>query len=140
MHEPISISSSQINITTSKDVSVDAFVDLLYRSTLAERRPVDDPVCMKGMIDNSNLIIGAWKDELLVGVSRAVTDFHYACYVSDLAVDRAFQNSGIGRAMINETRAVLQKTCRIILIAAPAAKDYYAKLGFEYNDRCWVLE
>ena len=59
-------------------VSVDQFIELLNKSTLAERRPADDRECMEGMIANSNLVVTAWDDEQLVGISRCMTDFHYA--------------------------------------------------------------
>ena len=91
------------------------------------------------MVRNSNLLVTAWKGDLLIGVARSVTDFSYCCYLSDLAVDKAFQNSGIGKELINQTRSQLRHTCRLILISAPSAMDYYPKIGFEKLDRCWTI-
>lgn len=121
-------------------ISVDQFIDLLTRSTLGERRPIEDRACMEGMISNSNLVVTAWYQETLVGIARSVTDFHYACYLSDLAVAKSHQKMGIGRQLQSITQAQLGSKCKLILIAAPAANDYYAHLGFTHNDRCWVLE
>ena len=115
-----------------------AFIDLLQRSTLAERRPVDDRDCIAGMLAQADLTITAWDGDLLVGIARAVTDFHYCCYLSDLAVDGAYQRRGIGRHLITATRAALGPRCSLILLAAPAADDYYQPLGFERHPRCWV--
>jgi hypothetical protein len=70
-------------------IGEEEFVDLLKRSTLAERRPVDDSKCIKAMLKHANLICTAWDGERLVGVARSVTDFEYCCYLSDLAVDEA---------------------------------------------------
>jgi len=28
----------------------------------------------------------------------------------------------------------------IVLLAAPQANDYYAKVGFEHNPRAWVMK
>lgn len=67
-------------------ISADQFISLLADSTLGERRPIQDRECMAGMISNSNLTVSAWDSEKLVGISRCMTDFHYACYLSDLAV------------------------------------------------------
>lgn len=114
------------------------FIDLLNRSTLGERRPVDDLVCIQGMLEHSNLCITAWYGEQLVGIARSMTDFHYACYLSDLAVDQAYQRQGIGKALLDQTQAALKPSCKLILIAAPAANDYYQPLGFAHNPRCWV--
>lgn len=121
-------------------ITATQFVDLLKASTLAERRPVDDWDCVQGMISNSDLTITAWDNDLLVGVARSVTDFHYACYLSDLAVHLDYQRSGIGKALQKLTQKQLGPRCKLILIAAPAANSYYEHIGFTNNQRCWVLE
>ncbi|MCK0152753.1 GNAT family N-acetyltransferase [Alcanivorax sp. S6407] len=121
-------------------VSTDQFIELLRESTLGERRPVDDRDCMAGMIANSNLVVSAWDGETLVGISRCVTDFHFACYLSDLAVHRGYQKCGIGRQLQSLTQQQLGPHCKLILLAAPAANQYYAPLGYEHNERCWVLD
>jgi len=115
------------------------FIDLLQRSTLAERRPVDDQECMAGMVANSNLMVSAWDDAQLVGIARSMTDFHYACYLSDLAVDRGYQKQGIGKRLQQLTQEQLGPQCKLILIAAPAANGYYEQIGYDNNPRCWVL-
>ena len=78
-------------------ISTEHFIDLLTRSTLGERRPLEDKKCIEGMISNSNLIISAWENDNLIGIARSVTDFHYACYLSDLAVSKSYQKKGIGK-------------------------------------------
>ncbi len=129
-----------IDYKINHPISRAAFIDVLQRSTLAERRPVDDLECIDGMLANNNLLVSAWDDDVLVGVSRSVTDFHYACYLSDLAVDESYQQSGIGKQLIAMTQEQLGPKCKLILLAAPAAKDYYQHIGFSHNERCWVLD
>lgn len=121
-------------------ISVHQFIDLLIRSTLGDRRPIHDRECMEGMIANSNLIISAWVSDKLVGIARSVTDFHYACYLSDLAVCQSHQKSGIGKRLQIITQSQLGPQCKLILIAAPNANSYYEHIGFTNNPRCWVLE
>lgn len=121
-------------------ISPDQFLALLKTSTLGERRPIENTKCITGMIENSNLVISAWADNKLIGIARSVTDFHYACYLSDLAVDMAYQKKGIGKKLQILTQAQLGEECKLILIAAPAANEYYAQIGFENNERCWVLD
>ncbi|HEY5812696.1 MAG TPA: GNAT family N-acetyltransferase [Terrimicrobiaceae bacterium] len=128
-----------LRFTANEAVSVDSFRDVLLRSTLAERRPVDDTRCLQGMIEHSTLIVAAWDGQLLVGIARSVTDFHYCCYLSDLAVDVAYQRQGIGRQLIQITQNALGPHCKIILLSAPAAVDYYPHLGFARHDQAWVL-
>lgn len=121
-------------------VSTRQFVDLLTASTLAERRPVNDIECIEGMIAHANLIVTAWDGELLVGLARSLTDYCYACYLSDLAVHLDYQRSGIGKRLQSLTQSQLGPRCKLILLAAPAANSYYERIGFTHNPRCWVLE
>jgi len=121
-------------------ISADQFIELLRQSTLGERRPIDDRECMEGMVKNSNLMVSAWDGERLIGIARSMTDFHYACYLSDLAIDEKYQNSGIGKKLLVYTQEQLGSKCKLILIAAPVANSYYEHIGFTNNQRCWVLE
>jgi len=91
------------------------------------------------MLKNSNLIVSAWEGSTLVGIARSITDFHYACYLSDLAVLESHQKMGLGKKMQIVTQEQLGPRCKLILIAAPAANEYYEKIGFTNNSRCWVL-
>jgi len=75
-------------------VSTDQFIELLRAPALGDRRPIEDRECMDGMVKTSNLIISAWEGEKLTGIARSMTDFHYARYLSDLAVDKIYQKSG----------------------------------------------
>lgn len=129
-----------IEYKINESISADQFIDLLKASTLGDRRPIDDRECMEGMIANSNLTVSAWDNGSLVGIARSVTDFHYACYLSDLAVSKTHQKSGIGKQLQLLTQNQLGPQCKLILIAAPAANSYYGHIGFSRNDRCWVLE
>jgi ribosomal protein S18 acetylase RimI-like enzyme len=121
-------------------VSVDQFIEVLRKSTLGERRPINDRECMEGMLKNSSLMVTAWDGEKLVGIARSMTDFYYACYLSDLAVDKDYQGSGIGKKLQALTQEQLGPKCKLILIAAPAANSYYEHIGFANNPRCWVLD
>lgn len=129
----------EIRYRVDAPLDVERFVDLLQRSTLAERRPIDDRACLAGMLAHADLTVTAWDGDLLVGVARSVTDFHYACYLSDLAVDGAYQGSGIGRELVRRTAAALGPRCTLRLVSAPAAMAYYPRIGFVPNERCWEL-
>tara|TARA_R110001606_G_scaffold348746_1_gene498397 strand:+ start:32637 stop:33056 length:420 start_codon:yes stop_codon:yes gene_type:complete len=129
-----------IEYKLNEPINTDQFISLLESSSLAERRPIEDHECMEGMILNSNLIVTAWDKSQLVGLARSITDFHYTCYLADLAVSQTYQKCGIGKQLQIITQNQLGPRCKLILIAAPAANDYYAHIGFTKNDRCWVLE
>jgi ribosomal protein S18 acetylase RimI-like enzyme len=118
-------------------ITPEQFVDVLERSTLSLRRPVDDPERIRKMLKHANVLITAWHEDLLVGVSRALTDFSFCCYLSDLAVDAAFQHRGIGKRLISETHDAAGRDTRLILLAAPAAVGYYPKIGMENFPHCF---
>ena len=73
------------------------FVDVLVRSTLAERRPISEPERIGAMLSNADLILTARLEGRLIGIARSITDFAFCTYLSDLAVDAAYQRQGIGR-------------------------------------------
>jgi len=128
-----------IEYKVNASVTTEQFIDLLNNSTLGERRPVDDPGCISGMVNNSNLMVTAWDNESLVGIARSITDFHYACYLSDLAVDKKYQKCGIGKQLQVITQEQLGPKCKLLLVAAPDANAYYEHIGFTNNTRCWIL-
>lgn len=127
-----------ITYRTGNDVDLDAMIELYVDSTLGERRPVDDRERMGRMLEQADLVITAWDEEELVGISRSVTDWVYCTYLSDLAVRADHQGRGIGKELVRRTRdATPQAT--VILLAAPKAVDYYPKIGMTRHDSAWVL-
>jgi GNAT superfamily N-acetyltransferase len=129
-----------IDYRLEPDLSAEAFIDLLKRSTLAERRPVDDAVTIAGMLAHADLIVTARAGGLLVGVSRAITDFSYCTYLSDLAVAADHQRRGIGRELIRRTHEAAGRHTMLLLLAAPAARAYYPHIGMRSHDSCWVID
>ena len=115
------------------------FIDILHRSGLAERRPMGDAERIRRMVKNASIIVCARTTEgRLVGVARSVTDFAFCCYLSDLAVDRAYQGRGIGRELIRRTHgAAGGDEVTLLLLSAPAAMDYYPRIGLDHLDNCF---
>ncbi len=103
------------------------------------RRPVDDLPRIEKMLENANLTVTAWDGGRLVGIARSLTDYSYCLYLSDLAVAKAFQRQGIGKELIRHTQEVAGDQVMILLLAAPAAKDYYGPVGFSKVDNGWII-
>jgi ribosomal protein S18 acetylase RimI-like enzyme len=129
----------QIVYAVEPDLPAQAFRDILVASTLSERRPVDDPERLNRMLRHANIIVTARYGDRLVGISRAVTDFAYCCYLSDLAVDVAYQRQGIGKRLIDETRKRAGACTTLILLSAPASETYYPKIGMQHRPGCWTI-
>jgi predicted N-acetyltransferase YhbS len=121
------------------DLTPEDFIDVLMRSTLAERRPFHDLDTIQAMLKNADAILTARFDSLVVGVSRAITDFAYCTYLSDLAVDEKYQRQGIGRELIRRTHEVAGMKTTLILLAAPKAQAYYPHVGMTKHESCWVI-
>lgn len=103
------------------------------------KRPTQDSERIAKMYANSNLIISAWLNDELIGISRSITDFCYACYLSDLAVKDEYQKEGIGRRLIELTQAEIGKETALILLSSPIAMEYYPKIGFEKIDNGFII-
>jgi ribosomal protein S18 acetylase RimI-like enzyme len=103
-------------------------------------RPIHDVGRIGRMFENSNLIISAWTESKLIGICRALTDFSYCCYLSDLAVDKAYQKKGIGREMIRHVQEAIGEEVSLILLSAPNAMSYYPDVGFEKIENGFIIK
>jgi ribosomal protein S18 acetylase RimI-like enzyme len=103
------------------------------------RRPTRDKRRLAQMARHADLTITAWDGRKLVGVARALTDFVYCCYLSDLGVALEYQRRGIGREMVRRLHARLGDRVMVLLLEAERARGYYAKIGFEKADNAWKL-
>ena len=128
-----------ITYQTGNIQDLDAVIELYRASTLGERRPVDDRARMAAMLNNANLIITAWDGSLLVGISRALSDFCFTTYLSDLAVRVSHQRKGIGKELIRRTQSAGGPGTMLLLLAAPAAESYYPHVGFTQHPQAWML-
>jgi ribosomal protein S18 acetylase RimI-like enzyme len=128
-----------IDYRHGNDLDLDAVIELYRASSLGERRPVDDRATMGQMLRHANLVVTAWDASLLVGISRTLTDFGYVGYLSDLAVHAAYQRRGIGVQLVEQTRRRMGPRASLVLLAAPLARDYYPKIGFERHESAWTL-
>ena len=129
----------EIIFSPEKSLDPDEFIEVLKNSTLAERRPVKDEQRIASMCNNANLIVTARLNGKLIGVARSITDFVYCTYLSDLAVDIKYQKQGIGKRLIVETKK-LTPQAKLILLSAPAAVDYYPKIGMAKHNYCYILD
>jgi GNAT superfamily N-acetyltransferase len=128
-----------ISYRVGNDLDLDQMIELYVKSTLGERRPVQNRATMQAMLEHANLVVSAWDGERLVGIARTLTDFAYVGYLADLAVHVDYQRRGIGVQLVEQTRRQMGPQARIVLLAAPAAVDYYPHIGFTRHNSAWVL-
>ncbi|MCL2205192.1 MAG: GNAT family N-acetyltransferase [Treponema sp.] len=109
----------------------------LYNSS-GINRPTMDKERIKKMYSNSNLVITAWDNDNLVGISRSLTDFCYCCYLSDLAVKKEYQKTGIGKKLLEITKKHIGEQTALILLSSPTAMEYYPKIGLQKIDNGFI--
>ena len=128
-----------IEFALEPQLSAAEFQAVLIASTLAARRPTQDLTRLDKMLRQADIVVTARDGERLVGISRAITDFAYCCYLSDLAVAGKYQSQGIGKRLIAETHRAAGYDTTLILLAAPAAEGYYPKIGMDHLSSCWAI-
>ena len=119
------------------DLNLEDIILVFEKSSI--NRPIGNKNRIKSMFDNSNLIISAWDQDKLVGLCRALTDFSYCCYLSDLAVDMDYQRQGIGKTMIDLVKKEISDEVSLILLSAPSSMSFYPKVGFEKIENGFII-
>jgi len=131
------MSDTEIVYTVEKAPEAAEVAELYRRAGLI--RPVDDLERMGKMIAHANLIICAREGERLVGIARALTDFSFSCYLSDLAVDAEYQRRGIGKKLIERVQEEIGEDSMLLLLSAPKAMPYYPHVGFKAVENGWII-
>ena len=111
--------------------------DVYRRSGIT--RPIDDLSRLTHMLQHANLLVSARDDGRLVGFARALTDFSYCCYISDLAVDRDYQRQGIGKQLLLTIQKKLGEEVMVCLLSTPEAMSYYPHARFQKAEQAWWI-
>ncbi|MFT8728106.1 MAG: GNAT family N-acetyltransferase [Liquorilactobacillus ghanensis] len=125
-----------ITYTNKKQITANDLAQLFKAAGI--HRPVNDLPRLQKMLENADILWTAWDKQQLVGIARALTDFSYACYLSDLAVTKSHQKQGIGRNLIEKLRSQIGADVSLVLLAAPSALEYYPKVNFEKIDNAFL--
>lgn len=127
-----------ITYKLGEEITATQLVELFRSSGIT--RPLDQPERISNMIKHCDILYTAWDNDKLVGVARAISDFSYCCYLSDLAVAKSHQQQGIGEALIQHVRDHLGDEVSLLLLSAPTAMDYYPKVGFELANNAFLIK
>jgi len=84
---------------------------------------------LKAMVENSQLIVTAWKDELMIGFARCTTDFVFNGQINNVVVDSVYRGQGIGKGLIQ--RIIENNKVTYVLRGDPENIDFYRSIGFE---------
>ena len=126
-----------IKYSFDKRPSVDQIIELYDSAGLP--RPTNDKERIQKMFESSNLIVTAWDNDLLIGVSRSITDWVWSCYLADLAIHPDYQKDGIGKKLVQLTKDKLGDESMMLLLSVPTAMEYYPKIGMTKEDRAFTI-
>ncbi len=128
-----------MEITYKTDIipTADQIIELYNNCGLP--RPTNDKYRIAKMFENADLVVTAWADDLLVGVSRSITDWVWSCYLADLAVRKDYKASGIGKKLIDITKQTVGEQSMVLLLSVPTAMEYYPKVGFTQLDNSFII-
>ncbi|WP_127532638.1 GNAT family N-acetyltransferase [Paenibacillus kobensis] len=130
--------TTTITYSTTRPITAAQLSEVFERAAM--KRPIHDLDRLQTMLDNADLTISAWDGDRLVGIARALTDFSYCCYLSDLAVDNEYQKSSIGSKLVDHVSELIGPRCSLVLLSAPGAVGYYPKIGFTLADNAYIIK
>ena len=128
----------EIQFRINEKLNAQAVIEVYKSSGIA--RPVDDVKRIQTMLDNSNLIVSAWHGNELIAIARAVTDYAYCCYLSDIAVKKEHQKFGIGRTLIELIQEAIGEDTILLFLSNIAAVEYHPKAGFEKVENGYIIK
>ena len=134
----IDLPNSEITYSIDKNITAEQLA-LTFNDAGLER-PTNDLQRMKSMIDHADVIVIARKGKKIIGVGRALTDYRFCCYLSDLAVIKSYQKQGIGKKIVEKLQSFLGEEVLLLLISVPEAIEYYPKIGFKQIDRAFWIQ
>lgn len=128
-----------LTIQKEQTISLQEFIEVLEKSGLSRRRPMEDLALLEQMVKGANLWVSARENGELIGLMRGISDYCYRTFIADLAVNSSFQRKGIGKKLIGLTREIAP-SARLILFSVEDAEGFYQKLGFHLHERCYQLK
>mgnify|MGYP006209100733 CR=1 FL=1 len=117
---------------------LDEYLALYHSSGI--KRPLADTARMAQMFAGANLTLSVRIDGKLVGLARCLTDKAYVVYICDLLVDKAWQQQGIGKALLTAVQQATGPQVQQLLRSAPSAMQYYPAEGFTAIDNAFHIQ
>ncbi|MBD2124237.1 GNAT family N-acetyltransferase [Trichocoleus sp. FACHB-262] len=94
-------------------------------------------------LSNSETVISAWHQNVLIGLGNAISDKALTVYYPHLLVLPSYQNIGIGREIMKRLQAPYRDFHQQILLAINHAAPFYEKLGFKHSQgvkAMWIYD
>ncbi|WP_204953491.1 GNAT family N-acetyltransferase [Metabacillus crassostreae] len=83
--------------------------------------------------------VGAWKEGILIGFARAVSEGNFRAYIEDVVIHKEFQKIGIGTKIVSRLVDELSHIDVINLFCEYELIPYYEKNNFRYSKSHFVM-
>jgi len=85
---------------------------------------------LKAMVENSQIVVTAWDEEIIIGFARGTTDYVFNGQINNVVVDSKYRRKGIGKVLINK---ILDNSKQVtyMLRGSIRNEEFYRSLGFE---------
>jgi GNAT superfamily N-acetyltransferase len=103
----------------------------------------EKPDALLFALSNSEMVISAWHQNVLIGLGNAISDKALTVYYPHLLVLPPYQNMGIGREIMKRLQAPYISFHQQILLAINDAVPFYEKLGFRHSQgvkAMWIYD
>ncbi|SKC82136.1 GNAT family N-acetyltransferase [Maledivibacter halophilus] len=117
-----------ISYNTEKKVDYDRLITLFNQVGWNDKTKDIDR--LKAMVENSQIVITAWDEEIMIGFARCTTDYVFNGQINNVVVDLKYRRKGIGKVLINK---ILNSSRQVtyILRGSITNEEFYRSLGFE---------
>jgi N-acetylglutamate synthase-like GNAT family acetyltransferase len=99
-----------------------------------ERNAEDIEIMLKQVIS-----VGAWRNNVLIGFARAVSDHKFRAYIEDVVIHTDYQKSGIGTKLVSKLLNELSHIDVISLFCEENLIPFYEKNNFKYSKSQLVM-
>jgi len=99
-----------------------------------ERNAEDIEIMLKQVIS-----VGAWRNNVLIGFARAVSDHKFRAYIEDVVIHKDYQKSGIGTRLVSKLLNELLHIDVISLFCEENLIPFYEKNNFKYSKSQLVM-
>jgi GNAT superfamily N-acetyltransferase len=103
----------------------------------------EKPDALLFALSNSEMVISAWHQNVLIGLGNAISDKALTVYYPHLLVLPSYQNMGIGREIMKRLQVPYINFHQQILLAINDAVPFYEKLGFRHSQgvkAMWIYD
>jgi predicted GNAT family N-acyltransferase len=118
---------SAIDYSTERPIEAEKLRDLTRQTNWAGARTLDG---LEAMLAGTQIVVGAWKGDRLVGFARALTDGVYRALVDDVIVDEAERGQGVGDELVRRLLERLAEVEAVSLRCDEALVPFYTRHGF----------